>query len=99
MKQYSIKQKSAIQKKLLPPHNISVPFLAKTEGISKTTLYRWRKEALTSAPDNIINQLQKENRYLKRKLAYKSKIRSVKNHWNTLIKTLFTIYFLIRQLF
>jgi transposase-like protein len=31
--------------KLLPPHNRSVPEVAKEEGISEQTLYNWRKQA------------------------------------------------------
>ncbi|MBI6550285.1 transposase [Xenorhabdus lircayensis] len=73
MTRYSLGRKRAIQEKMLPPHNVSVSSLAKTEGISKSTLYRWIKEVLASNPTNVINHLQQENRYLKRKLAYKDR--------------------------
>ncbi len=41
MKHYPLKLKRA-PKKITPPYNLSVSLLAKTEGISKTTLNRWR---------------------------------------------------------
>ncbi|MDC9613194.1 hypothetical protein PSI19_04700 [Xenorhabdus khoisanae] len=48
MKPYPLERKQAIQEKMLPPHNISISFLAKTEGVSRNTLRRWFKEALDS---------------------------------------------------
>lgn len=42
---YSQEQKEAIIKRMMPPHNESVPQIAKEEGISDVTLYKWRKEA------------------------------------------------------
>ena len=42
MTHYSEERKKAVLKKLLPPYNISVPALAKEEGISDQTLYNWR---------------------------------------------------------
>src|SRR5690606_21948032 len=36
---------SAILKKLLPPHNLSVAEVAREEGISEATLYNWRQKA------------------------------------------------------
>lgn len=39
---YSQERKNAILIKLLPPHNRSVPSVAKEEGISEATLYNWR---------------------------------------------------------
>jgi len=42
---YSAERKEAVLKKMLPPHNKSVPEIAKEEGISEPTLYIWRKEA------------------------------------------------------
>ncbi|CAM5190143.1 IS3 family transposase [Oligella ureolytica] len=45
MVHYSDERKEAILSKLLPPYNLSVYELAREEGISKTTLYNWRKEA------------------------------------------------------
>jgi len=44
---YSTERKEAALKKMLPPHNKSVPEIAKEEGISEPTLYNWRKEART----------------------------------------------------
>lgn len=41
MPYYSEERKAAILKKLLPPHNQSVPALAKQEGVGKSTLYKW----------------------------------------------------------
>jgi transposase-like protein len=45
MFQYSPERKEALLKKLLPPLNLSVPELARQEGISAWTLYNWRKQA------------------------------------------------------
>ncbi|WP_038220052.1 transposase [Xenorhabdus nematophila] len=80
MKNYPTKFKVSIQRKLLPPHNLSIPYLAKKEGISKSTLYQWRKEASVLNSTYVIKQLQQEIRHLERKLAYREK--------NTLRKTL-----------
>ena len=44
MARYSAERKEAILKKLLPPHNMSVPALAKEEGVSDCTLYTWRSK-------------------------------------------------------
>lgn len=45
MKHYSPGQKRDTQEKMLPPHNVSISFLAKTNGIPKSTLYDWRKKS------------------------------------------------------
>jgi len=45
MLRYSEERKTSVMKKLLPPHNRSVPDVAKEEGISDQTLYNWRKQA------------------------------------------------------
>lgn len=42
---YSAERKEAVIRKMLPPHNRSVPEIANEEGISEATLYNWRKEA------------------------------------------------------
>lgn len=42
---YSQEQKEAIVKRMMPPNNESVSQIAKEEGISEVTLYKWRKEA------------------------------------------------------
>ena len=42
MKQYSDEFKSSVIAKMFPPHNISVPDLAREHGIPKDTLYSWR---------------------------------------------------------
>ncbi len=42
---YSPERKEAVLKKMLPPHNRSIPELAEEEGISEATLYAWRKAA------------------------------------------------------
>ena len=39
MPRFSEERKSAVLKKLLPPHNRSVPGVAREEGISEQTLY------------------------------------------------------------
>ena len=44
MPRFSEERKSAVLKKLLPPHNRSVPDVAREEGISEQTLYNWRKK-------------------------------------------------------
>ena len=40
---YPAERKEAVLKKMLPPHNKSIPELAKEEGICVGTLYHWRK--------------------------------------------------------
>jgi transposase len=44
---YTQERKTAITKRMMPPHNESVAHIAKEEGISEVTLYKWRKEART----------------------------------------------------
>jgi len=41
---YSAERKEAILKKLLPPQNMTVAEVAKSEGVSSKTLYHWRDE-------------------------------------------------------
>jgi len=38
-------RKAAVMRKLLPPENRTVREVAEEEGISKVTLYNWRKRA------------------------------------------------------
>ncbi|WP_430750648.1 IS3 family transposase [Heyndrickxia sporothermodurans] len=45
---YSQEQKEAIVKRMMPPNNESVAKIAKEEGITEVTLYKWRKEARTA---------------------------------------------------
>ena len=45
---YSQEQKEAIVKRMMPPNNESVTPIAKEEGITEVTLYKWRKEARTA---------------------------------------------------
>jgi len=45
MPRYSKERKAAVLKKMLPPHNQSVPEVAELEGISQATLYNWRNQA------------------------------------------------------
>lgn len=45
MPQYSEQRKAAVIQKMMPPHNTSIPALAKETGISGATLYNWRKQA------------------------------------------------------
>jgi len=42
---YTPERKEAVLRKMLPPHNRSIPELAEEEGISEATLYNWRKAA------------------------------------------------------
>ena len=42
---YSKKRKESVLKKMMAPHNRAIKELAKEEGISEVTLYKWRKEA------------------------------------------------------
>lgn len=44
---YSEEQKASIVKRMMPPYNETVAKIAKEEGISDVTLYKWRKEART----------------------------------------------------
>ena len=45
MKRYSLERKESVIQKMMPPHNIPIPRLAKETGISDVTLYNWRKQA------------------------------------------------------
>jgi transposase-like protein len=45
MPRYSEERKTAVLKKMLPPHNRSVAEVAKDEGMSEATLYNWRHQA------------------------------------------------------
>jgi transposase-like protein len=45
MARYSSERKEAVLKKLLPPHNMTVMEVARSEGISYQTLYHWRDKA------------------------------------------------------
>lgn len=42
---YSEERKESVLKKMMPPHNRTIPELAKEEGISEATLYNWRSES------------------------------------------------------
>lgn len=44
MPRYSDERREAILKKLLPPHNRSVPDVSREEGVSEQTLYNWLKQ-------------------------------------------------------
>jgi transposase len=46
MKHYSKKRKDAVLKRMMQPENAPVPMLAEETGISKVTLYDWRKHAI-----------------------------------------------------
>ena len=45
MPRYSEERKQQILNKLLPPSNMTVAEVARTEGISEQTLYNWREKA------------------------------------------------------
>ena len=42
MPRYSQERKASVLKKLMPPHNLSIPQVSEQEGISAATLYNWR---------------------------------------------------------
>jgi transposase len=42
---YPQEWKETVLKKMLPPHNKSIPEITKEENISEATLYNWRKSA------------------------------------------------------
>lgn len=48
MKHYSPKRKEAIIQKMMPPINMSISNLVAETGITKSTLYNWRKQAKRS---------------------------------------------------
>ena len=61
MPRYSQERKAAILKKLLPPHNRSVPDVAREEGLCEATLYNWRKQLKDNGvpvPGNELNTEQ-----------------------------------------
>ncbi len=82
MTRYPKKFKHAIQKALLPPNNTSVAFLAKTHGISKTTLYRWLNESMKT----IKQSQQEEAKNIKQKLSKKSSQELLQVTINAVIK-------------
>lgn len=43
MNQYSEELKASLIARMLPPHNVGVPELARETGIPKDTLYTWRR--------------------------------------------------------
>jgi transposase-like protein len=45
MPRYPEERRQAVVAKLLPPYNQSVEEVARQEGISSATIYKWRKEA------------------------------------------------------
>ncbi|MVF13906.1 transposase [Ketobacter sp. MCCC 1A13808] len=45
MQRYSPERKEAILRRMAPPHSTTVAEVAREEGISKATLYNWRKAA------------------------------------------------------
>ncbi|RAU18062.1 hypothetical protein DN062_09765 [Nitrincola tibetensis] len=45
MPSYSDERRQAVMAKLLSPYNQSVEAVARQEGISSETIYKWRKEA------------------------------------------------------
>ena len=45
MPRYSDERRQAVVAKLLPPYNQSIEEVARQEGISSATVYKWRKEA------------------------------------------------------
>jgi transposase-like protein len=51
--QYSAGRKEAVLRKMLPPHNRSIPEIAKQEGISEPTLYNWCKEGNLIVADHV----------------------------------------------
>ena len=42
---YTTERREAVLKKMMPPHPRPISQLAKEEGISEATLYKWRQEA------------------------------------------------------
>ena len=42
---YSPERKAAVLKRMLPPNNMAIRQLSQDEGISETTLHKWRAEA------------------------------------------------------
>ena len=54
MKTYAEELKASLIARMLPPHNVRVPELARETGIPKDTLYGWRRSAgsgATRTPD------------------------------------------------
>ena len=45
MKHYPQERKDAVIRRMMPPENTPVPVLVEETGISKVTLYDWRKQA------------------------------------------------------
>jgi len=49
MKRYPEEFKASLIARMLPPHHVSVPELARETGIPKDTLYPWRRSAQSGA--------------------------------------------------
>jgi len=49
MKTYSEELKASLIARMLPPHNVRVPELARETGVPKDTLYGWRRSAQAGA--------------------------------------------------
>lgn len=50
MKRYSEQRKNAVLQKILDPEGVSIAALSLEEGISRWTLYDWRKQSLGGEP-------------------------------------------------
>ena len=45
MARYSAEMKTSVIQKMMPPNNVSIAQIALDTGITRTTLYTWRKQA------------------------------------------------------
>lgn len=66
MPHYSEERKTAVLKKLLPPHNQTIIETSQDEGISEATLYNWRNKARQQGapvPDKPIAQWSAEAKF------------------------------------
>ena len=61
MKHYSEERKASVLRKMLPPDKVSVAELAKQEGITRTTLYGWRKQARAGGVMSAVSKRAVEN--------------------------------------
>lgn len=69
MKVYSAERKAAVLQKMLLSSDLSIPELAKQEGISDVTLYHWRKQAITRGTMSAVNKKTAEGWSAESKLA------------------------------
>ncbi|TCO68763.1 helix-turn-helix domain-containing protein [Marinisporobacter balticus] len=58
---YTWEEREQILKRMLPPENISIQVLAEEIGVTKSTLYTWRKKINNNNIDDLSNKKEVKN--------------------------------------